>query len=191
MLSKTPKVTLTVLLITAISTGLQLVFPPILSSLQRTPAALSGEWWRLITPIVMNRGGWPEIFFNMFTLAAVGTVVEQHWGGPRWLVFYLTGGFAGEIAGLAWRPVGAGSSVAVCGLMGALAVWLCSRASPWYFRLLGASILAGAMLLTGLHNLHGPPSLASAVIAVVFFRRDKAQQGAADDGPTSERQPRN
>src|SRR4030095_15357580 len=45
--------------------------------------------------------------------------------GPRWwLVCYFGAGLAGELAGYAWQPRGAGNSVAVCGLAGVLVVAL-------------------------------------------------------------------
>jgi hypothetical protein len=77
MPSHTPKATIAVLLITAFLTGLQSVFPGVLSALERTPAALaSNEWWGLITPILINRGGWKEITFNFVSVFIVGTIAE-------------------------------------------------------------------------------------------------------------------
>ena len=109
MVSTLPKATWTMLLTTAILTGLQFVFPSILDLFQRTPAALSGDWWRLETPIFINRGGWRDISINIFLFTLIGVVVEQRWGSARWLIFYLTGGLVGDAVGLAWRPISAGS----------------------------------------------------------------------------------
>jgi rhomboid protease GluP len=154
-----------VLLLTAAVTGLQAVVPGLLGALQRTPAALSGEYWRLISPIIINRGGWKEITVNLLGLAVVGALVEGTWGRRPWPIFYLTGAIVGEGAGLAWRPYGAGSSVAICGLLGALAIWLLGRVEARAGRLCGAAILLGGLVLTGLRNLHGPPLLAGASVA--------------------------
>jgi membrane associated rhomboid family serine protease len=156
MVSKLTKATSTVLLTTAILTGLQLEFPSILDLFQRTPAALSGDWWRLVTPILINRSGWLDISSNMFMFTLIGVVVEQRWGSARWLIFYLTGGLVGDAVGLDWRPIGAGCWVAVCGLLGALAVWLCTRTGRWSSRILGISTLAAGILLSGLSNLYAP-----------------------------------
>jgi len=66
---------------------------------------------------------------NLAFLALIGVIAEQVLSRPQWLALYLAGGAAGELAGYAWQPVGAGNSVAVCGLAGALAV-LMLRGDP-------------------------------------------------------------
>lgn len=52
-----PIITLAVLVITGIGTALQLMFPGVFPALRRDPAALkAGEWWRLVTPLLVNDG---------------------------------------------------------------------------------------------------------------------------------------
>jgi rhomboid protease GluP len=172
MSPKMPKISAAVFAVTALLTGLQFVFPGLGSALQRTPAALAGEWWRFITPILVNRGGWKEIVPNLLGLAVIGALVEHCWGSRRWLVFYLVGGLVGECAGLAWRPNGSGSSVANCGLLGALAVWLLVRIGSWQARFGGLVIILGALVLILRRDLHGPPLLAAACVAGVLLWRD-------------------
>src|SRR5262249_40872012 len=101
----------------------------------------------------------------------VGTVAERAWGHGWWLGFYLLGAVVGEVAGLAWKPVGAGSSVAVCGLLGSVAVWLLARVATWPGRFGAVVIVGGALLLTARHDLHGPPILAGALVAVLLVAR--------------------
>jgi rhomboid protease GluP len=84
-----------------------------------------------------------------------------------WLGMHL---LFGEVAGLAWHPSGAGSSVAVCGLLGALAIVLWRRVQTLGARV-GASILiAMGAALTLSADLHGPPILAGAIVALVLHR---------------------
>jgi rhomboid protease GluP len=175
--SNKPIFTVIILLITALLTGLNFRFPEILETLRRSPATLSSEeWWRLITPIFINRGGWLEITFNFISFTIVGVIAEYIWGSRRWLVFYLLGGLVGESAGVAWKPIGAGSSVAVFGLAGALAMWLIVRKTSWQARLGGMSLILWAFILTVLSNLHGPPLLVCAVVAGFLLRRDAGQR---------------
>jgi rhomboid protease GluP len=166
--------TVLVLLVTAILTGLQFGFPGLLGKLQRTPATLSeGQYWRLITPLFINRGGWKGITLNFLSLTVVGVLAERFWGSKRWLLFFLAGGLTGELAGLAWKPYGAGSSVAVFGLIGALAVCLLFRTRSWVARVAGALMVLGALVLTARRNLHGPPLVFGAGLASAMVWRKR------------------
>lgn len=120
-----PRITIIVLLVTGIVTGLQLFFPPVLAALRRNPQALAaGEWWRAFTPLLVHSDGWPQIIVNFLGIALVGPTVERWYGPWRWLLLYLSAGLTGEVAGYAWEPTGAGASIALCGLIGGLYVWL-------------------------------------------------------------------
>ena len=177
MTPKPPKLTVSILLLTAALTGLQFIFPGLLPTLQRTPTTLSShEWWRLITPFFIERGNWKEITFNLVSLAIVGAIAERVWGCRRWLIFYLLGGFVGECAGLAWKPDGAGTSVAACGLLGALAAWMLFRTKTWPARFGAIFIILGALVLTAIRDLHGPPLLAGACLAGVLLWRELPRQ---------------
>jgi rhomboid protease GluP len=158
-----------VLVLTSTLTALSIVNPNVLRALMRTPEALEGEVWRLVTPLFVERGGWPEITLNLVTLALVGAITERLWGSRRWLWFYFAGGLSGELAGLAWRPLGTGSSVAMLGLFGACAIALVRRRGPW--PLLTVLVVLTGVTLTALKNLHGPPLLVGAAVASVFARR--------------------
>jgi membrane associated rhomboid family serine protease len=116
------------IVITSIITGLQFIYPEVLSALRRHPGALStGEWWYLITPLFVHSDGWPQFLFNMASLAFFGITVEPLFGSSRFLVLYFVSGLTGQAAGYAWSPEGAGNSVAVCGLIGSLLVLLLIR----------------------------------------------------------------
>jgi rhomboid protease GluP len=168
-------VTGVVLSITAMLTGLQWTVPELPQLMQRSPAVLTtGEWWRLITPIFINRPDSAELILNLVALLAVGALAERCWGSRRWLLFYVVGGLIGESAGLAWRPTGMGSSVAVCGLLGALASWLLYGATSARARIAGAALLLVGIGLTALRNLHEPPLLACACIGGVMLWRDES-----------------
>jgi rhomboid protease GluP len=143
----------------------------------RTPAALTGEGWRVVTPIFVERGGARELTLNLVTLAVVGTLVERVWGSRAWLVFYLFGGIVGEIAGLAWKPSGAGSSVAMLGLLGGSATWLLRYRPSRALVALGALLLVTGVVLTFLRNLHGPPLLAEALAACFLMPNPRRTSG--------------
>jgi membrane associated rhomboid family serine protease len=88
-----------------------------------TDAILSGELWRLVTPLFLHAGLW-HLFANMLVLYFVGTRVEQVYGRWEFLAIYLAAGvFSGlvvmgaELSGL--KPVtgGIGASGAVTALV--------------------------------------------------------------------------
>jgi membrane associated rhomboid family serine protease len=145
---------------------LQFHIPGLLPALRRSPAA-THEWWRLITPIFVNRGGWLEIGVNLATLATIGILAERLWPPRAWLLLYFGGGVVGEFAGIQWKPEGAGNSVAVCGLLGGISAWLLLHGR----RPAGVAMLLPGALLTLFQNLHGPPLLAGALIGLAMSRR--------------------
>ncbi len=173
-----PIATMMVLAGTAVVTGLQLIYPEVLNALRRNPGALSaGEWWRLITPIFVQANGWPQIIFNFTGIALIGPVVERIYGNRRWLVLYFAPALAGEIAGYAWSPYGAGSSLALAGVVGSLFAWLLwpNRQLPAVARLLGALGMTGAVALALLRDIHGPPVIAGACLAALMLWRDSRE----------------
>jgi rhomboid protease GluP len=164
-----PPTTAGVFLVTSLITAVGLVHAPFVRAMERSPAAAKGDWWRLISPILVNPHGWMQVTSNLLALAIVGGVAERLWGSSLWIAFYIVGGVAGEVAGLAWKPMGAGTSVAVCGLLGSVAVSLMSCIGTLPARVGAALILTGGLLLTYFHDLHGPPILVTALLAAVIL----------------------
>jgi membrane associated rhomboid family serine protease len=117
-----PWLTLTVFLCTAVPSCLQAAVPATLHDLERTPAGLTGQWWRSVTSLTVQDGGVLGTLSNLAFLLIIGTIAEQVLTRPRWLALYLVPGLAGEFVAYSWQLTGGGNSVAVCGLSGALAV---------------------------------------------------------------------
>ena len=83
--------------------------------------------------------------------------------------FYFFSAIVGEIAGYAWKPNSAGSSVGVSGLLGAVgALLLVSRAPQ--ARVGAFVILLGAATLAWFRDLHGPPILFGFALALLLHR---------------------
>jgi membrane associated rhomboid family serine protease len=145
-----PWLTLTVFLLTAVPSCVQAMVPAVLHDLERTPAGLTGQWWRSISSLVVQDGGVVGTLSNLAFLLVIGSIAEQVLTRPRWLVLYLGPGLAGEFAAYGWQPTGAGNSVAICGLSGALAVLMlrdrrCAPAAAPYAQLLWVGALAGTV----------------------------------------------
>jgi membrane associated rhomboid family serine protease len=55
---------------------------------------------QLITYLFMH-GTWDHIFFNMFALWMFGAILENYWGGKRFLIFYMVTGIGAGLCHLA------------------------------------------------------------------------------------------
>ena len=220
--SALPVATISILVISAILTSLQLLYPMLLPALDRNVGALrAGQWWRLVTPRFVNPEIWTQ-YVLLVILALVGPAVERRHGGLRWLMLWLAAGIVGEVVSFAWQPQGAGASLGICGLMGAwlmlmvrgentkywvpsvvslaltgnlvgmaLGNWLLGggvavvvaslliqmhRHDVRWGRLtpvLGMVGLLGGLILTVMHDQHGPPLLVGAGIAAVYMLIEK------------------
>lgn len=123
-----PIATVIVTLVTALGAAAQLNDPGVLERFRSNyPALHDGEWWRWFTPLLVQSAGWGQILFNIGSLIVVGVIAERRFGTLRWLVLYLGVGLAGSAFGERLDPTGAGNSLAVCGLVGALATLLLLR----------------------------------------------------------------
>lgn len=116
------KITIAIILITSIATISQFVNPQILSILRRNPESLlSGQWWRIITPLLVHADGWMQFVINIIGIVSFGFIGEQLLGSYKLLFVYLVGGLIGEITGyIGWDPFGAGASVGWCGILGGI-----------------------------------------------------------------------
>ena len=114
--------TAVVFAVTTVTSVLGLAVPGVPAALQRTPEGLHGDWWRSLTSLLVQDGGVLGTVSNLGFLLLLGVMAERLVGPSWWLVAYLGAGPAGELAGYAWQPRGAGNSVANCGLAGVLVV---------------------------------------------------------------------
>ncbi|WP_246097100.1 rhomboid family intramembrane serine protease [Streptomyces botrytidirepellens] len=192
MRGRTPVATLSVLIVTGAVTVWQFRDPQLLDQLRRDRDLLtSGEWWRAVTPLLVQDPPW-QAWATVPGIFVLGVNVEKFFGGLGMLTVYLGSGLAGEAFGYALQPHGAGNSVADCGMIGALAVYLLSEAgsdvlqlrlSPPARRTL-ATVLATAALatvtavtaLTG--DIHGPATVAGAAIGALLLRRTRPRRAA-------------
>lgn len=86
-------------------------------------AIYAGQLWRLITPVFLH-GSFAHIFFNMYALFSVGTLLERHLGHGRFLLLYFLGGFAGNVLSFLFtKGYSVGASTAVFGLIAAEAIF--------------------------------------------------------------------
>jgi len=129
---------------------------------------MHGEWWRLITPLFVQDGGIAGASFNLASLVLVAMVAEQLWGGPLTILLFFAGGIVGEIAGLAWQPIGAGNSVANFSLAGSVVICCLVRHPTKLVQLIGLITLSTYILLVAIHDIHGVAATAGVLLALVL-----------------------
>lgn len=93
----------------------------------------AGQFWRLLTPALVHApvadaglsGSLAHIGFNMYALFSFGVELERFFGHRRFLLLYVLGAFAGNVASFLFTLApSVGASTAIFGLMGAEAVFL-------------------------------------------------------------------
>ena len=161
-----PFLTLVVSLLTIAGFTLQLLVPGALEALQRNGAAIAaGQWWRLLTALFVQDGGWAGFLSNLAGLVLVGAPAEQLMSRRVWTGLYFVPAFIVELIALYWQPVGGGNSIAWMALAGAVWILALRRKGELATSLLGGAGLAIGVLLSAAGNIHGPAILLGAMLA--------------------------
>jgi rhomboid protease GluP len=187
--SRVPPGTAAFITVCVFFAAIQELRPDWLALAERDPARFAaGEWWRIVTALFAYDDGPVQKLGIVFGALILGIVAERKIGSAEWLVIAFVSGLAGQIVGLWWQPVGAGASVAVAGMLGAVATWLVwpktsradgERGKPgarektlrWFAPGGSVVVLALAVGLVVMHDLHGPPIFVGAALAALFLRR--------------------
>ncbi|MGM7721127.1 rhomboid family intramembrane serine protease [Metabacillus sp. Hm71] len=104
------------------------------------PLIYEGEWWRLVTPIVLHIG-FLHLLMNSFALYYIGPAVERAYGSLRFLFIYLVAGISGSVVSFAFSPfLSAGASGAIFGCFGAL-LYIGVQNPKVFFRTMGSNLL--------------------------------------------------
>ncbi|MFK0179053.1 rhomboid family intramembrane serine protease [Streptomyces xanthochromogenes] len=131
----------------------QTAVPSVMDHLRRAPGA---PWWRAVTALLVQTSGWVQLVFNLAALIAVAPVAQRLLGPVRMPLVFLAAGIAAQTVSMAaWSPTGGGDSVAVCGLVGALAMSRVLRPGPPAARLLALLVPVAGLTLCALRNNHG------------------------------------
>jgi membrane associated rhomboid family serine protease len=164
-----PLATLALVASVALPGTLQLFLPGLLPTFERDSARiLSGEWWRLMTPLFVQDGGLLGFIFNLLGLILASRVAEQLWGSVLTIVLFFVGGLVGEGVGLVWQPIGAGNSIGNFSLAASAAVaCLVPQAAPTV-RVLACLSLGADVLLVIFEDIHGAAALTGGALALLL-----------------------
>lgn len=186
-----PIVTSIVFAVTALNSAAQLVYPPVFHALNRNPEALAaGQYWRVVTWMVVQDGWLAGTIANLVALAIVGWAFERTFGSARWLLLYAVVGPIAQIPGFFWNPYGAGNSVPVAVLFGAL-VALLLAAPRWLgvtvpvpLRMWGVIIPVLAVVDTAFHDNHGVAVLLGTLSGLVIVWPRRCRRTPMDCEPS-------
>jgi membrane associated rhomboid family serine protease len=162
-----PTLTGVVLVVLIVCAVAQIRVPPLLAFAERSEMVEHGQVWRLLTAPWFQDGGLSGTLLNLVMLVVIGWVAEAELDRRCWIGAYACGALAGGLAGLAWQPVGAGNSIAVLGLAGAVFAARALRAQSLRQRLAGAWPLLICLAMAGLRDIHGAAGLAGALVGLI------------------------
>ena len=173
-----PIITVLIIGSTALITGLQFVFPEVLTALRRDrEALLAGEWWRMVTPLFVHAYGWWHGCVNLVAAVIFCPLAERLFG-KRLLALYFIPGVLGQIFGYLWSPYSAGASLGLAGVTGGLFAhtFLNRQELSRSAQLLAICGMAGAIVLCLWRDIHGPPTVLGILLAsmmTIWWRRSE------------------
>jgi len=126
-----PIIAYTLLTVTICVFALQLVSEaltgydyPALLGLKVNSYIQMGEYWRLITPVVLH-GSIVHLGFNMYALFVLGRGLERHYGHLRFAMLYFVTAFGGNVFSYLFSPKASlGASTAIFGLIAAQGIFI-------------------------------------------------------------------
>lgn len=178
-------ISISLLSLTVIVTGLQFIFPEIIGALDRTKEALlAGEAWRLITPLfIQPMGIWQCVFNGIFFLSFVP--IAEHLYGRSVILIYFGTGLVGQIVNFYWDRPGSvlstakgGSSTAIYGIMGSLFMFILlnQKIFPRGYVLLPLAGFLGASILCFFRDGHAPSLLAGGMLSLIIHQSGRVRQ---------------
>ncbi|MBF6331228.1 rhomboid family intramembrane serine protease [Nocardia transvalensis] len=170
-----PALTATVFLITTATGVAQLAYPALFDHVRRDPSRIdAGQWWRLLTAMFFQDGWAAGLIFNLMILLVFGAIAERVLGRARWLLMYFGCGLFGQAMSYLWlHSTGAGNSMCVAGLVGALTLTALRAPDRFGPRRPGKPLLYAVPVLavvdTVLRDNHGLPVLLGMALGLLLL----------------------
>jgi hypothetical protein len=170
-------ISICLLCLTITITSLQFIFPEIITALDRNRhGLLSGEVWRLITPLFIQPMGIGQCVFNGLFFVSFVPIAEHLYGRSLMLIYFGTG-LVGQLVNFYWEttpgglPTGrGGSSTALYGVMGALFMYIMVNRQifPKGYILIPTAGFLGAIVLVFFEDGHAPALLTGAILGLLL-----------------------
>jgi rhomboid protease GluP len=164
-----PPVALGLVVVFTAMAVVQLAYHPVIGALERAPG---GGWWRVGTALLVQSSGGFQLAFNLAALIVVAPVANRVLGNAWTLVVFIVSGLVAQtVSAAGWSPRGGGDSVAICGLVGALATAYVCRGTDRSLRLGAALVPVAGLVLCLVTNNHGIGVLTGCVFGVALAGR--------------------
>jgi len=167
-------ISISIIFVTTLVTSLQFIFPEIITALERNKAALlSGEIWRLITPLFIQPMGLTQCLFNGVFFISFLPIAEYLYGRSLIVIYFVTG-FAGQIVNYYWDKGRGGSSTAIYGVIGSLFAYILLNRNyfPKGYIFLSIAGLLGATTLCFFQDGHATSLLLGGVLSLAFMKNE-------------------
>lgn len=170
-------ISISIFFLTFVVTSLQFVFPVIIKALERNgDALLSGEIWRLITPLfVQPMGIWQCVLNGLFFISFIP--IAEHFYGRNLILIYFGAGLMGQIFNFYWGKMGGGSSTAIYGVMGSLFMYILfhRKTFPKGYILLSIAGFLGSAILCFFKDGHAPSLLVGGMLSLIPYRNNRVK----------------
>ena len=128
-----------------------------------SPAVKSGEIWRLFTGVFLH-AGIIHLFTNMYSLAIIGSQLENFVGKVKFVIIYLVSAVSGSLMSCVFsETLSVGASGAIFGLLGSMLYF------GYHYRLYLGSVLKNQIIPVILLNLFFINSTISKVISSLIL----------------------
>ena len=175
---KSLPISISIITITTLITSLQFIFPGIITALDRNKEALlSGEVWRLITPLfIQPMGIWQCVFNGIFFLAFLP--IAEFIYRRKLILIYFTAGLVGQIFNYYWNKGGGGSSTAIYGVIGSLYTYIVHNRNkfPSGYIFLPIAGFLGAVILLFFQDGHAPGLLTGGILSWVLVSQQQTSK---------------
>ncbi|NPV86772.1 MAG: rhomboid family intramembrane serine protease [Anaerolineae bacterium] len=146
-------VTICVFAIQIISESLTGYDYPALLGMKVNPYIQMGEYWRLMTPVMLH-GSIAHLAFNMYALFVIGRGLERHYGHLRFAMLYFVAAFCGNVFSYLFSPKASlGASTAIFGLIAAQGIFI--YANRFLFGSQARAMLANVIGIVVINLLFG------------------------------------
>jgi membrane associated rhomboid family serine protease len=178
-----PVATISIMAICALVFAAQLLIPGVTQNFAYLPLATEYEPWRMVTSMFLHSPvDFMHILLNMWSLWAVGRVLEYLLGARRFIWLYLLAGFGGSVGVLLLADpstVVIGASGAIFGLMGAYFAVMrgMGNASTSMGAVVALNLVAGFLIPNVAWQAHVGGLLVGLLVGFIYSRTRSVSAG--------------